>query len=344
MAGIPMSCLMLGSQKPRAPHGAIIAALLMRRDAGAGPFTCMSCDNLQGNGAILRQTVLSLARLSDPDLADWIAAQCSFPNSMVDCIVPATGPAEIAHAHSFGIDDAAPVTHENFRQWVIEDNFCARRPDLDKVGATFSDRVHDFETMKVRVLNGGHQIIAGAGEVLGLETIADTMAHAGIAALLRKVVMQEIVPHVAPVPGCTALVEYLELIAGRFANAQIADTPGRVAFDGSSRHPGFIVPSIRDGLSAGTPVRGLALVSAIWAYYCAGLREKGEAIAPNDPHWDTLTAVAKMARSRPLHWLEMRQYYGDLAEHVDFSDAFSGWLSRINSDGVEAAIDAYIAE
>lgn len=117
MAGIPMSCLMLGIQKPRAPHGAIIAALLMRRDAGAGPFTCMSCDNLQGNGAILRQTVLSLARLSDPDLADWIAAQCSFPNSMVDCIVPATGPAEIAHAHSFGIDDAAPVTHENFRQW-----------------------------------------------------------------------------------------------------------------------------------------------------------------------------------------------------------------------------------
>ncbi len=67
---------------------------------GIGPFTCLSCDNLQGNGAILRQTVVSLARLSDPDLADWIDANASFPNSMVDCIVPATGPNELALVRS----------------------------------------------------------------------------------------------------------------------------------------------------------------------------------------------------------------------------------------------------
>ena len=64
-----------------------------------------SCDNLQGNGAIMRQTVVSLARLSDPDLADWIDANCSFPNSMVDCIVPATGPNELALVREQGIDD-----------------------------------------------------------------------------------------------------------------------------------------------------------------------------------------------------------------------------------------------
>ena len=28
-------------------------------------------------------------------------------------------------ARGLGIADAAPVTHENFRQWVIEDDFCA---------------------------------------------------------------------------------------------------------------------------------------------------------------------------------------------------------------------------
>jgi mannitol-1-phosphate/altronate dehydrogenase len=43
-------------------------------------------------------------------LAEWIEAQGAFPNSMVDCIVPATGPAELALAREFGIDDAAPVT------------------------------------------------------------------------------------------------------------------------------------------------------------------------------------------------------------------------------------------
>ena len=141
--------------RPRTAFGAMVAALRARRDRGIGPFTAMSCDNLQGNGAVLRRTVVSLARASNPDLAEWIDARCSFPNSMVDCIVPATGPRELALVRELGIDDAVPVTHENFRQWVIEDDFCAGRPDWDRVGATFSDRVHDYEAMKIRMLNGG---------------------------------------------------------------------------------------------------------------------------------------------------------------------------------------------
>jgi mannitol 2-dehydrogenase len=86
----------------------MVAALRLRRDRGAGPFTAQSCDNLQGNGAILRRTVVGLARLSDPDLADWIDASCSFPNSMVDCIVPATGPREIALARPSASTTAPP--------------------------------------------------------------------------------------------------------------------------------------------------------------------------------------------------------------------------------------------
>jgi len=114
---------------PRTAFGAILAALRLRRASGAGPFTVQSCDNLQGNGAILRQTLLSLARLGDLSFADWVDTHVSCPNSMVDCIVPATGPEEIAQARALGIDDAAPLTHENFRQWVIEYACCAGRPD-----------------------------------------------------------------------------------------------------------------------------------------------------------------------------------------------------------------------
>ncbi|MGI9523197.1 MAG: mannitol dehydrogenase family protein, partial [Hyphomicrobiaceae bacterium] len=88
--------------RPRTAFGAIVAALKLRHDRGLGPFTGQCCDNLQSNGDILRQTVVSLARLSDPKLADWIDANCTFPNAMVDCIVPATGPKEIELARSFG--------------------------------------------------------------------------------------------------------------------------------------------------------------------------------------------------------------------------------------------------
>lgn len=329
--------------RPKTAFGAMVAALRLRRDRGVGPFTGQSCDNIQGNGAILRQTVVSLARMSDPELADWIDAACSFPNSMVDCIVPATGPKEIAAARAFGIEDVAPVTHENFRQWVIEDDFCAGRPDWDLAGATFSADVHDYEAMKIRILNGGHQVISNPGEILSVETIAGCMANDRIRALFAKVATREIAPHVKPVPGMSPEA-YVDLIARRFANPEIVDTTRRVAFDGSSRHPGFILPSAVDGLRAGTPISGLALVEACWARMCAGTREDGSPIGPNDPFWDTLTMTAQKAKSEPLAWLRMRQTYGDLAKDARFADAFAGWLGMIWADGVEAAIDAYLSE
>ena len=328
--------------RPRTAFGAMVAALRRRRDRGIGPFTGQSCDNLQGNGAVLRQTVVSLARASDPDLAEWIDASCTFPNSMVDCITPATGPTELALARELGIDDAVPVTHERFRQWVIEDDFCAGRPDWNRVGATFSDRVHDYEAMKIRILNAGHQIVANPGEILSVETISDCMAQPLIHAFFRKVQQEEIVPHVKPVPDL-APEDYVDLVGRRFSNPAIVDTTRRVAFDGSARHTGFVLPILRDGLGTGAPVEGLALVEALWARMCEGRREDGTAIEPNDPFWDTLRSAAKAARERPRAWLEQRRFYGDLAEAPRFADAFERWLDRIWSNGCEASLRAYAA-
>jgi mannitol 2-dehydrogenase len=328
-------------ERPATAFGAMIAALALRRAKGIQPFTCLSCDNLQGNGTVLRQTVLSLARMSDPGLADWIAETCAFPNSMVDCIVPATGPGEIALAHSFGIADAAPVTHEAFRQWVLEDHFPAGRPPWEAVGATLSTHVHDYETMKIRILNGGHQVIAAPGDLLGLTTVSATMAHPLIGGLLRKVAEGEIVPHVKPTPDMTPRA-YLDLIERRFANPEIADTTRRVAFDGSSRQPGFLVPSIQGGLASGVPVDGLALVSALWSRYCEGVREDGSIIEPNDPHWDALQAVARQARTDPGAWLGMERFYGAVGQNARFIDAFSRWRHLLTADGVEATLRTYL--
>ncbi|WP_245848457.1 mannitol dehydrogenase family protein [Actibacterium ureilyticum] len=329
---------------PDAPvtvFGAIVAALRTRRAAGRGPFTVQSCDNLRGNGDITRQAVVSLARLSDPALADWIDHQGAFPNSMVDCIVPATGPGEIALAQSFGIDDAAPVTHETYRQWVIEDAFCAGRPDWDQVGAIFTDKVHDYETMKIRVLNAGHQLLANAGELLSIGTIAGCMQDPAIRAFFQKVQRDEIVPYVDPVPGIMPL-DYLQLIERRFANPRIHDTTRRVAFDGSSRHPGFVIPILHDALDAGGPISGLCLAEALWARMCAGTREDGTAIPPNDPNWDALTGVAQTARTTPEAWLAQEHIYGDLGRNSAVADEFCAWLRLIWSDGSAQALQRYL--
>ncbi len=326
---------------PITAFGAIVTALAARREAGFGPMTLQSCDNLQNNGSILRQTVVSLARLVDAALADWIDENCSFPNSMVDCIVPATGPDELALAHALGIEDAVPVTHENYRQWVIEDDFCAGRPEWEKSGATISDQVHDYEAMKIRILNGGHQIVANAGELLGCEMIADCMADPEILGFFRKVQKDEIAPYVHKVPDISTS-DYIALIERRFANPEIKDTTRRVAFDGSSRHTGFILPILRDAITAGGSVEGLALAEALWARMCAGTREDGSAIDANDPHWDDLHSAAGAARSRPAAWLEQSHFYGDLVDNPDFSGAFDRWLVQIWRDGCRETLRGYI--
>lgn len=327
--------------RPQTAFGAIVAALKIRREQGLPAFACLSCDNLQGNGKIMRQTVVSLAKMTNPELADWIDTHCSFPNSMVDSIVPATGSKELAFALELGIEDLAPVTHENFRQWVVEDAFCAGRPPWEEVGAILSNHVHAYELMKLRVLNGGHQIIAATADLLGLHTTSDAMEHRGISALFEKVEQEEIIPHVKAVAEFTPQA-YVKLIDKRFRNPSIHDTTRRVAFDGSSRQPSFLLPSATDCLNGGIPPKGLAFVSAIWARYCLGQREDGSSIKANDPFWDDLQQRALAAKENPKIWLENRSVYGDFIDQIEFAKPFGDWLSLIHQAGVENALHTFL--
>lgn len=325
----------------RTAFGAIIAALKLRRAAGVQAFTVMSCDNLPGNGHVAQAAVVELARMSDPALADWIDTNVAFPNGMVDRITPATGPGEREMALAFGITDPVPVTCEPFRQWVLEDNFPAGRPPLEKVGVTFTDHVHAYEAMKIRILNGGHATIAYPGGLLDIEYVHEAMAHPLILGFLNKLEKTEIIPTVAPVPN-TNLAEYYAKIVERFSNSEVADTERRLCLDGSNRQPKFIVPPLRDALMQGNPCEGLALVCALWCRYCAGTSDNGTVIAPNDPIWDSLQATAKAAQKDPQIWLEQRTIYGDLADHPTFPATFAAQVARLRDQGTEAALRAYI--
>lgn len=329
--------------KPGTAFGAIVAALKARRAAGILPFTVMSCDNLPGNGHVAEAAVVGTARLSDPDLAHWIKANVAFPNGMVDRITPATGPREKAMAAEFGLGaDPVPVTCEPFRQWVLEDNFPAGRPALEKVGVTFTDAVHAFETMKIRILNGGHAIIAYPGGLKGIEHVHEAMADPTIRGFLDAVESREILPIIPPVPGMN-LADYKSLIIARFSNPEVMDQVRRLCLDGSNRQPKFIVASILDALKAGGRAEGLTLLSAMWCRYCFGTTEAGAVIEPNDPNWAGLQATAKAAKSDPVAWLRMAAIYGDLAGNAGFAATFTEALNFVWTNGVEVAMQRYIA-
>ncbi len=329
--------------RPATAFGAILAALKARRAKGIAPFTVMSCDNLPGNGHVTRAAVAGLARLSDPALADWVEAEVAFPNGMVDRITPATGPRERAMAAAFGLaEDPVPVTCEPFRQWVLEDHFPAGRPPLEKVGVTFTDHVHAYEAMKIRILNGGHAIIAYPGGLLDIEYVHEAMAEPLISGFLDKVKRDEIIPIVPPVPG-TDLDAYYSLIRERFSNPEVADTERRLCLDGSNRQPKFIIPSIADNLARGHLPRGLILESALWCRYCMGLSDGGTVIEPNDPNWSRLQATARAAASDPAVWLGMEDIYGDLGRDPRVQATFAGFLTDLGARGVRAVLADFLA-
>ncbi|MFN0114963.1 MAG: mannitol dehydrogenase family protein [Paracoccaceae bacterium] len=326
---------------PDTAFGAIVAALKARAAAGVRPFTVMCCDNVPHNGRVTRDAVVGLARLSDPGFAEWIAANVAFPNSMVDRITPATGARERAMAAAMGVDDAWPVTCEPFRQWVIEDNFPAGRPALEKVGVTFTPHVDRFETMKIRILNGGHAIIAYPGGLFDIALVHEAMAHPLIRGFLDAVEAREILPVVPPVPG-VELDGYRRLIIDRFANPDVGDTIRRLCLDGSNRQPKFILPSIRDNLGRGVVPDGLILESALWCRYCFGVSESGAEIAPNDPNWDRLTAQARRAKDDPAVWLAMGEVYGDLGADARVAARFGDILRAVWARGAGLAMRDYI--
>ncbi|HTN63082.1 MAG TPA: mannitol dehydrogenase family protein [Devosia sp.] len=328
---------------PRTAFGLILAGLLARRAAGIVPFTVMSCDNIPGNGHVTENAVIGLATLFDPDLAIWVKTNVAFPNGMVDRITPATSDRERALlAETFGIEDDCPVFCENFRQWVLEDNFPAGRPALEKVGVQFVADVAPYEHMKIRILNGGHAAIAYPAGLMDIHFVHEAMQNPLIAAFLGKLEIEEIIPIVPPVPE-TDLNAYYALCVRRFGNSKIGDTIRRLALDGSNRQPKFIIPSAADRVAAGQSVTGLALVSALWCRYCHGTTESGLVIDPNDPSWDRLTTQAKLAKADPKAWLAMTDIYGDLAQSPTFITAFSHALTTLWSIGTKATLERYLA-
>ncbi|SFE77785.1 mannitol dehydrogenase family protein [Roseivivax sediminis] len=329
---------------PRTVFGMILKALRLRRHAGLPPFTVMSCDNIPHNGVVTRDTLSGLAALTDNTFAEWVRDNVAFPNGMVDRITPATSDRERALLRdTHGVEDGWPVFAEDFIQWVLEDNFPQGRPPLEDVGVEFVEDVTPFEAMKIRILNGGHAIIAYPAGLMGIHFVHEAMENDLVARFLDKVEREEILPGVPPVPN-TDTGAYLEKIKERFANPKIGDTVRRLCLDGSNRQPKFILLSLADALARGGAIDGLALESALWCRYCAGTTDTGETIAPNDPNWNSLQPVALAARERPQAWLEQRAIYGALGDEPRLREAFGRWLSLLWSEGTEATLRTYLKE
>ncbi len=249
---------------PRSVPGLILAAIQRRMQSHGQPITFISCDNIPSNGAILEAVVRALAAPRGAELMDWIDANVSFPETMVDRIVPATAPEDRTFvADHYGYSDAAVVVGEPFRQWVIENRFAGRTPPWALAGATFVTDVMPFELIKMRVLNAAQTSMAYLGLLAGHEHTCDDMADPLLTGFVRRMLEDETLPMLPPVPG-TDPQAYLEQSFRRLENTAIRHRNHQIATDGSRKIVQRILNPIRDRLDAGASADRLTLIVAAW--------------------------------------------------------------------------------
>ena len=334
-------------ESPKSPStvfGMIAAGLKIRREKGIPPFTVVSCDNVHQNGEKTRNAVLGLVELSDAKFAEWVASNVAFPSSMVDRITPATGPREIERVRAeFGIDDDAPVFCEEFSQWVLEDDFPAGRPELELVGVQMVDDARPFETMKMRILNGGHAAMSYPAALMGIEFAHTAMWNPLIRAYLDQLMTREIIPMIPAVHG-TDFWEYYSKITKRIMNRKLGDTVARLCQDGSDRQPKFLQPTMRERLERGMKIDGLALATAFWCRYCYGENEAKEPIEVHDESAVELRSLAADARKHPEAFLEFEKAFSGIADSRKFREAFHNNLTAVWDLGTREVLKRYVSD
>jgi fructuronate reductase len=269
---------------PQSAIGLITAALARRKAAGLAPFTVATCDNLPNNGVLLARLVHQFASLRDEKLAAWIERTVPFPSSMVDRIVPAEAPGDLSLIEQLtGLHDAAPVMHEPFRQWALEDRFIdGVRPPWERAGVQFVADIAPFEHAKLRMLNASHSALAYLGYLAGHETIFDAVSDDLFARFVKRLWRDDVIPILSAPPGLD-LEHYADQLFERYNNPAIRHRLWQIAMDGSQKLPPRLLSTARDNLKQKRPFELVALAVAGWMRYVSGMDETGGTIDVRDP-------------------------------------------------------------
>jgi len=252
---------------PQTAIGILAYGLKQRMLSNCSPITIMSCDNIPGNGEVLRTILLQFIDLKkDVELRDYVEKIVKFPSCMVDRITPNTSPDKKRYLESeYGIQDMVPVFSEDFIQWIIEDDFNVERPEWEHVGAQIVEDVKPYEIMKTRLLNGGHSALAFPSLLSGFTYVDDAMRDPGIKTFVKSY-MDEVKETLDPISDVD-YDNYIDQLLTRFANPAVKDLVLRLAEDSSSKFLNFIIPPLTILLKRGEEVPMITRVLASWIVY-----------------------------------------------------------------------------
>lgn len=270
--------------QPRTVFGYLTAALERRFENGVAPFTVLSCDNFPHNGDAAKTAFVSFAALTNPALADRIAESVPFPNSMVDRITPSVSPAQKERLNELaGWADEVPVFSEPFIQWVVEDRFGNGRPALERVGVQFTDDVSAYEAIKLRLLNASHSMLAYPAFLAGYTTVDEAIGDPVLHDFIQEFMDEDVTP-ILNVPATIDLADYKATLLRRFANQSIGDQLARLCFDGASKLPIYVLPTLNERMARNLPYQRMAFLIAAYGHYLSATQtERGQPYTIAEP-------------------------------------------------------------
>jgi mannitol-1-phosphate/altronate dehydrogenase len=241
------------------------------------------------------------------------------------------------------------VCSEDFKQWVLEDNFKTSLTGADgsrfpltglaEAGVQVVKEVEPYELMKIRLLNGSHSALSYPAYLMGHTGVAEAIADPLLQNFIRNRYMEEITVTLPPVPGID-LAAYKDTLISRFSNKNIGDQILRLASDGSKKIPNAIINPLVEAIEQGKPHEAIIFALAAWARFLIGSGENGEPIPLEDPNGPVLSAAAKTARESPANFLKavgVPELEGEALSGL--AGAFAAQLERIYSKGIRAALN-----
>lgn len=258
-------------ERPTSAIGILALGLKTRKQHNQEGLTILSCDNLRQNGQKLHGAVVKyISALGQTELLSWINTHVSFPDTMVDRIVPALTPEKVSEIEArYRLEKSELIATEEFSQWVIEDKFIKARPPWDKVGVEFVQDVKPFEEMKLRLLNAAHSYLAYAGLNRGHQYVHQAVADHELNKNVSALMFNEVIPLLAIPKGFDVSI-YCQQLLQRFHNKSLPHQLKQIAMDGSLKLPQRIFPSLILAPHRNIPHQVLEDTLVEWLNFCWG--------------------------------------------------------------------------
>ncbi len=226
--------------------GKVTLLLKRRYELGLPGFVFLPCELIDRNGEHLKEAIIHYIRHWNlgNDFAEWVDRENIFCCTLVDRIN--TGyPKDDPILYDYP-DDRLLNTSEHFHLWVIETDFDLEKElPFTKAGLNVivtKDKLEQYRTRKVRILNGAHTSLVPYALLSGFDTVKSCMDDPVMYEHIRRCVFDEIIPTL-DLPK-EELVAYANSVLVRFANPYIKHYLASISLNSISKFKVRVLPSV----------------------------------------------------------------------------------------------------